>query len=426
MKRTLISAAALVGALTSSAALAGVDEPGIVRLRVEDKSLRSDTAAIHIASSLNNWNPADGAWKLAPAKNEDGTSPANTWECRIEIAKLPADLGAVEFKFAKGSWNGVEVSADGNDVSNRSLSAEMLRSRAGTVITLDPIEGFADQRGGRWPNLAAPGTPVKSTIVGTVDVFDVRSSALNNTRKVRVWTPPGYADAANKERRYPVLYMHDGQNCFDVVGSFAGSEWQCDETATALIERGEIEPVIIVAMDNTGATRGVEYNPPYTKYMGTQNYGDKYLNFVVNEVMPMINAKYRTLMGPENTAMGGSSFGGNATLYAIMERPDVFGRAIVESAAVFLDNQAIVKKARETEKWPMRMYMAVGTAETARSGDAKAFADMSVEVMNVLRAKGMGEDRLLTRVEEGAKHFESAWAKRFPEALRFIFAKQKP
>ncbi len=426
MNRTILAAlsiAALMLTASTTPVHARPDQPGVVRLRVEDKSLRTDAKPIHLASSLNNWNPGDDAWKLEAAKNTDGTSPANTWEARIDLSKIPSDAESIEFKFARGNWDTVEVDADGGDVGNRSINVKLLRSRSGTVMTLEPIQGFADQRGGRWPNMSPPGAPRKSTVVGTVDTFDFTSTILKNTRKVRVWTPPGYTDAVNAGKHYPVLYMHDGQNCFDVVGSFAGYEWECDEAATALIKLGQIDPLIIVAMDNTGGTRAEEYNPPYTHYLDKQNRGDEYLKFVIDEVMPMIDSKYRTLKGPENTGIGGSSFGGNATLYAVMERPDIFGRAIVESAAVFLDNSAIVKKVREHDKWPIRMFVAVGTAETARSGDAKAFADLNREMMDALRAKGLGEDRLMTQVEEGAKHFESAWAKRFPTALKFVFGR---
>lgn len=202
---TLIAGVCFAAAITGTALGGYPDEPGFVRLRVEDKSQRTDTAAIHCASSLNRWNPGDTAWQLIPAVNTDGAKVANTWECRIELAKIPEGEELVEFKFAKGSWNGVEVNGDGGDVSNRSITVEKLKARSGTVMTLEPILGFADQRGTRWTGLAAPGAAQKSTVTGTLDVMDVRSSTLNNTRKVRVWTPPGYGDDANKDRRYAVL-----------------------------------------------------------------------------------------------------------------------------------------------------------------------------------------------------------------------------
>ena len=423
--------APLVGVVLSAVpAFCGPERPNgaalSVTLRVQDLSGRTDSGAVILASSLNGWNPGDKAWAFVPAKGADGAALPNTWDFTIEPSRIPEGVEGVEFKFARGHWGTVEVNAEGGDVGNRVLEATRVREHAGKVLTLEPILGFADQRGVRWPELQAPGAQPKSTVTGTVDIFDMRSETLGNTRKVRVWTPPGYADTANKDRRYPVLYMHDGQNCFDSAGSFAGSEWRCDEAATELIAAGAVTPLIIVAIDNTGATRAEEYNPPDTKFLDKQNRGDKYLTFVIDEVMPLVNSRYRTRTGRENTGMGGSSFGGNATLYAVMERPDVFGLAIVESSAVFLDNKAIVRRVRGHTQWPLRMYMAVGTAETARSGDSEAFADVNIEVMEALRKAGMGEDRLRTRVEEGAKHFETAWAKRFPEALGFVFGAQPP
>lgn len=405
-----------------SVALLGASASGAdsVTLRVVDRSGRTSTEPVILASSLNGWDPSDKAWAFKPVKSVDGEN-GRAWELEVPLSKLPA-AGGVECKFAVGDWKAVEVSAKGGDVGNRVLEVKTLREAAGGTVDLLPILGFADQRGTRWPELTAANAPLKSTVVGDLDIFTMHSSILDNDRKVRVWLPPGYKDPANKDKRYAVLYMHDGQNCFDVVGSFAGVEWGCDETATALIKAGTIEPLIIVGIDNTGH-RAEEYNPPYTGYDGKKNYGDKYLKFVTDEVMPRINKEYRTLTDREHTGIGGSSFGGNATLYAVMERPDLFGRAIVESAAVFLDDKAIVKKARENDKWPIRMFIAVGTAEGARSGDAAAFANLNKELMAALREKGLGEDRLKTEVAEGAVHNEGAWAKRFPDALGFVFGK---
>ena len=418
--RLTLAAALAVGAAAPSTAIAA---DGTVTLQVADESGRTSRDPIFLACPVNGWNPGAPGWQLTPTRAASASGGA-VWEFTLTIPDMPADA-ALEFKFARGTWNSAEVTSEGNDTDNRTITIKELRASAGTgtAIVLPAIKGFADQRGTRWPNLQTPGAPAKSTVTGDVTIFEFTSSILSNSRPVRVWTPPGYNDEANKSRRYPVLYMHDGQNCFDVVGSFAGVEWQCDEAATALITSGEIEPLIIVAMDNTGGTRAEEYNPPYTRYLDKANRGDQYLKFITDEVMPRINRDYRTLTGPENTGIGGSSFGGNASLYAVMDRPDVFGRAIVESAAVFLDDKAIVKKAATIEKWPLRMFMAVGTAESARSGDAKAFADLNRELMSMLRSKGLGEERLMTQVEEGAKHFEAAWAKRFPAALRFVFGK---
>lgn len=433
MLKSLMIPALVLSPLVCSAALV---EPVRVTLRVEDRSGRTDSAALVMASQLNQWNPGDARWtlELEPEEGRDEPRPGATrwWTISFEAPGAMADDGVLEFKFARGGWHLVEVDAEGGDVGNRRLTAREIKDAAGKPITLSAVEGFADQRGSRWPNLTPPpppapmGEPVKPTVTGTLDVFDFESKVLKNVRKVRVWTPPGYAEGRARGKRYPVLYMHDGQNCFDAATSFAGVEWGCDEAATGLIEAGKIRPLIIVGMDNTGGTRAEEYNPPYTRYLDKQNRGDQYLRFVVDEVMPHINANYATLTGPAHTGIGGSSFGGNASLYAIMERPDVFGRAIVESAAVFLDDAAIVKRLRENEKWPLRMFVAVGTAETARSGDAKAFADLNREMMDAMRGKGLGEDRLMTIVEEGARHFEGAWAKRFPAALEFVFGGADP
>lgn len=411
----------IVAAICPVWAQPGVERPGgtAFTLRVVDRSGRSDAAPVFLACSANGWNPGDPEWELSKA-DTPGEGGHIQWSIRVP-GSVFASGSPLEFKFTKGSWNTVEVDAHGGDIANRALAS---KSREGPWpdVTVSPIEGFADQRGSRWPELTPPGTAPKPTVVGDLDILDVHSSVLNNDRKVRVWLPPGYKDGSDADARYPVLYMHDGQNCFDAATSAFGVEWGCDEAMTALVKAGKVRPWIIVGIDNALGDRAREYNPPYTSFQGRTNHGDKYLAFVTDELMPLINSRYRTLTGPEHAAMGGSSFGGNATAYAAIEKPGMFGRVLIESAAMFIDEGKLLKRAEAFDQWPARVFLGVGTAETAGAGDAERFAGLTRDLGAALRAKGLGDDRLRVVIEDGAKHNEAAWAKRLPGAFEFLFA----
>ena len=146
-----------------------------------------------------------------------------------------------------------------------------------------------------------------------------------------VYLPPGYVEDTG--RTYPVLYMHDGQNLFDPATAFGGNEWRLDDTAEELIERGAIEPLIIVGIYNTGEQRIHEYTPTTDPKLGGGK-ADLYGKMLVEEVKPFIEKTYRTLPGPENTGMGGSSLGGLVTLHLGIQYPQVFGKLAVLSPSV--------------------------------------------------------------------------------------------
>jgi enterochelin esterase-like enzyme len=164
------------------------------------------------------------------------------------------------------------------------------------------------------------------SVVGNLQLLQFSSDVFHNTRMLRVWLPPGYDDAEQRDRRYPVLYLNDGQNLFDACTSqFSADEWAVDETATTLIESGKIPPLIIVGIDNAGKrNRPKEYLPfpDNTLQPPTPDvHGKDYPQFLIDEVMPFIERKYRIDPNPNATGIGGSSYGAGIALYAVMERP---------------------------------------------------------------------------------------------------------
>jgi predicted alpha/beta superfamily hydrolase len=224
-------------------------------------------------------------------------------------------------------------------------------------------------------------------------------------REMIVYLPPMYE--AEGERRFPVLYMQDGQNLFDPETSFIpGTYWRMGETADALIEAGALEPVIIVGIYNAGGGRSEEYTSP-----GADAYG----RMLVEELKPFIDAHYRTV--PERCGMGGASLGGWVTLYLGLQYPRVFSRLAVMSPSVWWGRRKILRIVAALQAKPaLRIWLDIGTRESARSvPDARALRDGLIR-----KGWRLGED--LTYLEaDDAAHTESAWADRVAPMLRFLF-----
>ncbi len=257
---------------------------------------------------------------------------------------------------------------------------------------------------------------------GDLRLHEFRSRVFNNTRFLRVWLPPGYDDDENAGRRYPVFYLNDGQNLFETSTAFAGVEWQVDEAADRLIRGGAVPPMIIVGMDNTGRERIREYMPHKSFHPAMWRvHGTRYPSFLLKEVAPFIARNYRIASGPENTGLGGSSLGALIALYTATVCPGVIGRLLLESPSLWASNRQVIRQSRGVKRWPERIALAAGTAETGRRERDQVVVNDVHELAAILHRAGLAEDRLRVVIDEGAGHNEAAWARRFPEALKFLF-----
>lgn len=269
----------------------------------------------------------------------------------------------------------------------------------------------------------APAFAGGSSIVGDLRLHDFPSRIFHNRRMLRVWLPRGYDLPENSGQRYPVFYLNDGQNLFERATSFAGIEWQVDETADRLIREGVIPPTIFVGIDNTGLERLKEYLPYRSvNPLVLRPQGRKYPKFLVDEVLPFVSQNYRIAKGPENTALGGSSLGGLISLYVAMAAPGVFSRVLLESPSLWVANRQILRDARRFRQWPQKIFLATGTREAGREDKDRETVENVRELERVLRRAGMDDRRLRVEVADGGTHSEGAWAARFPDALRFLFA----
>jgi predicted alpha/beta superfamily hydrolase len=257
-------------------------------------------------------------------------------------------------------------------------------------------------------------------------LHELRSRIFANTRTIRVLLPPGYDDSSNRARRYPVLYLNDGQNLFDASTSvFSGVEWQVDETMNRLLEQKRIVPLIVVGIDNAGRrARPGEYLPYPDEYLHPpvpSPQGKRYPDFIIDEVMPLINRTYRTQTGPQYTGIGGSSYGAVAALYVVMSRPGVFGRVLLESPSLYISNKQLLKESERSRRWPDRIYLAIGTRETGdASGDQEA-VELVGRLSETLAKAGLNENRLLVVIDEGGTHREEDWGRRLSRALEFLY-----
>ncbi len=244
------------------------------------------------------------------------------------------------------------------------------------------------------------------------------SNHLNAPRNVLVYLPPGYG--ANPEQRYPVLYMHDGQNLMNPEDAFGGVAWSVDETAQALILTQQIEPLIIVGIYNAGEKRIDEYTPVKSaggRMRGRGGQADEYGRMIIEELKPFIDNEYLTKPEREFTALGGSSLGGLVSLHLGLKRPDVFSRLAVISPAVWWANNQIIREAAMIgERLPLRIWLDIGKKEGTRiKHQVRALRE-------ILLANGWQENLDLAYFEiPEARHEESAWAARFGEVLKFLF-----
>ena len=237
---------------------------------------------------------------------------------------------------------------------------------------------------------------------------------LDRSRTIRLYLPPSYTSAAHdpNARRYPVIYMHDGQNLFDAATAHAG-EWNVDETLNALARATGFE-AIVVGIDNGADKRMTELSPITNRYVGAAE-GKAYLGFVVDVVKPMIDARYRTLPDRDHTAIIGSSMGGLISHAALIWYPGVFGRAALfspayESADGFLDSVLQERLSPGT-----RVYLYAGGSESERMVPETRRAAAAF-------ARQLPAQDITLSVVQANGHNEAAWRAEFERAVRWLFA----
>jgi CubicO group peptidase (beta-lactamase class C family) len=327
------------------------------------------------------------------------------------------------YGFQYAEQGGERIVGHGGGSPGASGKLDMYLGRGWTVVALsnyDPPTGHLANE--KFRELALQGADaVRHTLTGTVRTHQgFRSKLLGNTRDLWVYLPPGYA--TGERRRYPVLYLHDGQNVFDEATA-AGPEWRVDETAQALIKAGAVEPLIIVAVANGGEYRMDEYTPTLDPQTGAGGRADLYGRMLVEELKPFIDGRYRTRRDARNTGLGGSSFGGLVSLYLGLRYPRTFGKLALLSPSVNWDDRVILRQVRALGSKPsLRIWLDVGTAEGFDVGSANAVVADARRLRDALVRKGWILNQDLRHFEaKGAGHETRAWAGRVDPMLRYLF-----
>jgi len=365
------------------AIFSGISAIGQVAIRLEIKSLPSYHASgsnIYVAGSFNGWNPQDEKYKFQ--KNNNGNY----------FLELKLEPGKYEYKITRGGWEKVECKKGGAGIENR-----VLQIPAGAVAELS-VEEWADR---------FPSKPRVSTASAQVKIIDTAFWIPQLKRTCRVWIylPEAYAVPGTNER-FPVLYMHDGQNVFDDATSFSG-EWGVDE----FMDSTSKERAIVVAIDHGGNKRLNEYNPYDNDRFG-KGEGDAYVDFIVKTLKPFIDKSYRTRKKKEDTFIAGSSMGGLISLYAILKYPKVFGGAGVFSPAFWVAPSIYETIKSKGEKVKGRIYFYAGKQE----GES-----MVPDMLKAFEAMAkVSKSKMTTVIRDEGRHNEPAWRNEFPLFYHWI------
>jgi len=329
-------------------------------------------------------------WDVGPGRFEG----ERRWAVRgIGMAQSP-----IEFYFTDAS--GAQRDPVGTATYTTTLDVALVQT--GNVFNYVPASSVQGQTRGFTP-ANPPG---------------IQSSFTGEFRRHRVVLPRGYNQ--HPERRYPVIYMHDGQNCFDNSTAAFGVEWRADETAAELTRLGQMREAIIVGADNT-PNRLNDYAAPDAGGWSDQ----RYFSYLRLELKPLIDATYRTLTGPEDTGAVGSSMGGQASLFMGWDHTGTYARIGAFSGAFQVFNSGFYNRVQSQARRDIRLYLDSGDAG-ASSDNYWPIFNLRDNLINPARAGGVGgayalHGDLLHVVGFGQQHNETAWANRLPRAFGFLF-----
>ena len=342
---------------------------------------KTPVSHLFLAGNFNNWDPGDKAWEFQPG-------PSGSYRLLKNLPK-----GIYGFKITKGTWQGVECNAAGKPIQNRILSV-----KGDTTVNIT-IAGWQDNY---------PAAEKKHTASNHVHIINENFEIpqLGRQRRVWIYLPADYQSSKNK---YPVIYMHDGQNLFDDYTASFG-KWGVDDILDKLPAQKQC---IVVGIDHGGSYRLAEYDPFDSKYGSGQ--GKEYVDFLVKTLKPYIDNHYRTKPDARHTTVAGSSLGGLISMYAALKYPNVFGNAGIFSPAFWI--------APEIYDLAQKTRLPAGSAFYFVCGDAESksmVAEMQ-KMAAIIRSKNTKQKPPVVIIK-GAGHNEKQWNGDFPGFYNWLIA----
>lgn len=358
-------------------------------------------ARLSLGGDFNGWNPANPRYRME--KLSSG---------KYQYTFINIKAGSVlNFKVTRGSWKTVEIEAEGSNRDNRAYSV----GNDDQTIESE-VEAWADLSDKEAP----------STVVGNVVMEQIELPTYAGQRRIRIYLPPDY-EITNK--RYPVIYMTDGQNLFDKKTATAG-EWEMDELMEKLHQQGSPLTSIVVGIDHAGKNRGMEYLPFLhdeinSKKQGSdpliKGKGELFANWLALSLKPDIDKRYRTKPDRENTTMIGSSMGGLISCYTVLKHQEVFSKAACLSSAFLkrlVGEHWLAYIEQSNKRLPTKFYMDMGDNEFGLFGPD--ILDETAEVKQYLLGSGFDNSEVNNQVVRGGTHDEQSWRARLLLILKWL------
>jgi len=345
-------------------------------------------AELTLGGDFNGWDPTQQGFELI--KNDDGT---------YQYTFPTFDKGKIlNFKVTRGNWDTVEIAETGANRDNRNYTV----SGYSQIINIEVAD---------WADLSTKEVP--SSIVGTVIIEDIELPTFEGQRKIRIYLPPNYKDS---DKRYPVIYMTDAQNVFDSKTANAG-EWQIDELMESFAEKGSALTSIVVAVDHAGDDRRMEYLP----FNDNLAQGKAFSDWLVNELKPNIDKRYRSKPAREYTSMMGSSMGGLIACYTALRHQQTISKVACLSSAFLrrLVGDHFIDYIKNTPKrYAMKFHLDIGDNEFGLFGDN--ILKETQEVYQALLSVGFEKQELRYQVIKGGTHDEPSWRSRTKDILLWL------
>jgi len=349
-----------------------------------------ENAAIYISGDFESWTGGQSRYLLQK-------------KGQYYFITLPKQGNTIRFKFTQGNWETAETNIKGNSIDNRTYTfKEREETVKITILNWDKNTGIK-----------------KSTAAKNVSILSdtFKIPQLNRDRKIWIYLPPTYKVTTKK---YPVIYMHDGQNLFDNATSFSG-EWEIDETLNQLYKENGFE-IIVIGINNGGKKRLDEYSPwKNEKYGGGE--GEAYVEFITQTLKPYVDKNYRTKSNKEHTAIMGSSMGGLISFYTALKYPNVFGKVGVFSPSFWFSEKSYAYAKTYGTIKNTKMYFLAGGKEDGNT----AFEEIGQTVKNmntmveVLQKKAVKSSSITSKIVPEGEHNEKLWKNEFKEAVQWLF-----